>query len=118
MRGGDQQSRLVYELCALLLAALHSSPHDAPATLYPPGPVSPAGFASFLLGASLAMMLGGSLTFLIGFLLMPWVIGLLMLLYVVEIVSSLSGLGRAIVCPDAPLMAQGSVRSTIFEAAN
>ncbi|URE29880.1 hypothetical protein MUK42_26278 [Musa troglodytarum] len=107
MRGGDRQSRLLCELCALLLAALHSSPHDAPGTLYPPGPVSPAGFASFLLGASLAMMLGGSLTFLIGFLLMPWVIGLLMLLYVVEIVS---GLGRAIVCPDAPLMAQGSVR--------
>ncbi|THU68885.1 hypothetical protein C4D60_Mb08t08570 [Musa balbisiana] len=106
MRGGDQQSRLLYDLCALLLAALPLSPAAPEAGVPAPGSraarraqVSPAGFVAFLLGASLAMILCGSVTFLIGFLLMPLVIGLLMLLYVVGIFSNLSGLWRAILCP-------------------
>ncbi|GJY03037.1 zinc knuckle CX2CX4HX4C containing protein [Tanacetum coccineum] len=58
--------------------------------------ITPAGFASMLLGISLALMLCGSITFLLGFLLMPWVFGLVMLFYVCGIVSSLTMLGRAV----------------------
>lgn len=58
--------------------------------------ITPAGFASMLLGISLALMLCGSITFLLGFLLMPWVLGLVMLFYVCGIVSSLTMLGRAV----------------------
>ncbi|KAF5192937.1 transmembrane protein [Thalictrum thalictroides] len=61
--------------------------------------VSPAAFASLLLGISLALMLCGSVTFVIGFILMPWVLGLVMVLYFVGIVSNLSLLGKAILCP-------------------
>nr|XP_010909205.1 uncharacterized protein LOC105035356 [Elaeis guineensis] len=125
MRGEDQTSRLFYELCALLLTILRSphlaipssdaSPAEAPPSPRPPlaaaaaaaarsrvarrPQVSPVGFASLLLGASLALMLCGSVTFVIGFILMPWVIGLVMVFYFVGIVSNLSGLGRAILCP-------------------
>ncbi|OAY69528.1 hypothetical protein ACMD2_12421 [Ananas comosus] len=106
MRGEDQQSRLIYELCALLLTILRPPSHP-PATrtgrrAVAPARVTPAGFASLLLGASLALMLCGSVTFVIGFILMPWVIGLVMVFYFVGVVSSLSGLGRAILCPDSP----------------
>ncbi|MED6187801.1 hypothetical protein PIB30_079931 [Stylosanthes scabra] len=52
------------------------------------------GFASLLLGISMALMLYGSVTFLIGFMLMPWVLGLVMVFYVVGIVSKLSLLVR------------------------
>ncbi|XP_071702941.1 uncharacterized protein [Rutidosis leptorrhynchoides] len=104
----DQQSKTFYELSALLLNLIR----------YPPAPIqfsgelspssrrqlrpaalsqiTPAGFASMLLGISLALMLCGSITFLLGFLLMPWVLGLVMLFYVAGVVSSISMLGRAI----------------------
>ncbi|CAL9060018.1 unnamed protein product [Musa banksii] len=113
MPGDDQPSRLFHELCALLLAVLHTPhlalpPSDADASPPAPAPtrqarpraqMSPAGFASLLLGASLALMLCGSVTFVIGFIMMPWVVGLVMLFYFVGILSNLSGLGRAIVYP-------------------
>ncbi|URE21459.1 hypothetical protein MUK42_12451, partial [Musa troglodytarum] len=113
MTGGDQPSRLLYELCALLLEVLrtpHLAPPPADAPSRPPADaatarrrvptrMSPARFASLLLGASLALMLCGSVTFLIGFILMPWVVGLVILFYFVGIVSNLPGLGRAILCP-------------------
>ncbi|XP_019707220.1 uncharacterized protein [Elaeis guineensis] len=131
MRGKDQASKLFYELCPLLLTLLRSPhlaipPSDAPQAAAPPFPrppqpavvarpraarqsqVSPVGFASLLLGASLALMLCGAVTFVIGFILMPWVIGLIMLFYVVGIVSNLSGLGRAILCPPPPSPAVSS----------
>jgi hypothetical protein len=60
--------------------------------------ISPVGFASLMLGISLALMLCGSVTFFIGFLLMPWVLGLVMVFYVAGIVSSLSMLGRSLLC--------------------
>ncbi|KAL2233731.1 UNVERIFIED_CONTAM: hypothetical protein Sindi_1553100, partial [Sesamum indicum] len=60
--------------------------------------ITPAGFASLLLGISLALMLCGSLTFFIGFLLMPWVLGLTMFFYFVGVVSSISMIGRTILC--------------------
>ncbi|KAI3713901.1 hypothetical protein L1987_72488 [Smallanthus sonchifolius] len=102
----DQQTRVFHELSALILNLIRYPPtsiqfSDEVSTPRRPDPlpqITPAGFASMLLGISLALMLCGSITFLIGFLLMPWVLGLVMLLYVVGIVSSLSMLGRAIFC--------------------
>ncbi|KAJ8460984.1 hypothetical protein OPV22_033910 [Ensete ventricosum] len=102
MTGGDQPSRLLYELCSLLLEVLrapHLAPSRPPARRRVPTRMSPARFASLLLGASLALILCGSVTFLIGFILMPWVVGLVILFYFVGIVSNLPGLGRAILCP-------------------
>ncbi|KAL5724871.1 hypothetical protein ACHQM5_008080 [Ranunculus cassubicifolius] len=118
MRNEDQQSRLLYELCTLVLSILKSpqfpfnsttvsssSSRRRPQRQIQSTPqVSPAGFASLLLGVSLALMLCGSVTFVIGFLLMPWVLGLIMVLYFVGIVSNLSLLGRAILCPNFPVV--------------
>lgn len=116
MRRQDQQSRVLYELSALVLNLLRSPPvavpysdnspvvsssRRPPATATTMPQISPAGFASLLLGISLALMLCGSVTFFIGFMLMPWVIGLVLLFYFVGIISSLSVLGRALLCPAA-----------------
>ncbi|KAI7997014.1 hypothetical protein LOK49_LG10G00101 [Camellia lanceoleosa] len=110
MRRQDQQSRVFCELSALILNLLRSpptpiqffdqSPAAVPSFRRRPEtpPIFPAGFASLLLGISLALMLCGSVTFFIGFMLMPWVLGLVMVFYVVGIVSSLSMIGRAILC--------------------
>uniref|UniRef100_A0A6V7QUJ6 Uncharacterized protein n=1 Tax=Ananas comosus var. bracteatus TaxID=296719 RepID=A0A6V7QUJ6_ANACO len=121
MRGEDQQSRLIYELCALLLTILRPPSHP-PATrtgrrAVAPARVTPAGFASLLLGASLALMLCGSVTFVIGFILMPWVIGLVMVFYFVGVVSSLSGLGGRsfALIPPPP---EGDLRSSLFQTSN
>ncbi|CAK9144323.1 unnamed protein product [Ilex paraguariensis] len=117
-RQQDQQSGALYELSALIMNILRSPPSSvdfsdrSPVMQHQPGEVSsslrasavampqitPAGFASLLLGISLALMLCGSVTFFIGFILMPWVLGLVMVFYFVGIVSSLSMLGRAILC--------------------
>ncbi|XP_068332913.1 uncharacterized protein [Pyrus communis] len=113
----DQQSRVFYELSALVLNLLRSPstpiqfsdnstvmpPSSSSSSLRRPPPastaqISPAGFASLMLGISMALMLCGSVTFFIGFLLMPWVLGLLMVLYVAGILSSLSFLGKSILC--------------------
>ncbi|CAN0929210.1 hypothetical protein LINGRAHAP2_LOCUS36939 [Linum grandiflorum] len=73
----------------------------------PSGQITPAGFASLLLGVSLALMVCGSVTFFIGFILMPWVLGLAMVFYVAGIVSMVAMLGRWILCfaagPPPPL---------------
>lgn len=109
MRGQqDQQSRMLYELSALVLNILRSSPavapislpdHPSPSRLSPSlSQITPAGFASLLLGISVSLMLCGSVTFFLGFFLMPWVFGLVMVLYVVGIVSALKMLGRSILC--------------------
>ncbi|KAJ0969217.1 hypothetical protein J5N97_022094 [Dioscorea zingiberensis] len=102
MRGADQQSRLLYELCALLFTVLRSpTPFPSPAPRHPVSRrrhVSPVGFVSLLLGASMALMLCGSVTFVIGFILMPWVLGFVMVLYLVGIVSNLSGFGKVFPC--------------------
>lgn len=101
----EQQSRVFYELCALLLTILRPPPPPplSFAVASPPPflparrpEISPLGFASLLLGISLALMLCGSVTFVIGFILMPWILGLVMILYFLGLVSNLSGLGRAI----------------------
>ncbi|XP_018807031.2 uncharacterized protein LOC108980543 isoform X1 [Juglans regia] len=114
----DEQSRIFYELSALVLNILRSPPSPIPfsdssppqaLTTSPssssssrrPSPaaqISPAGFASLMLGISLALMLCGSVTFFIGFILMPWILGLVMVFYVAGIVSTLSMLGRSLLC--------------------
>ncbi|KAK7306390.1 hypothetical protein VNO77_44328 [Canavalia gladiata] len=106
-RQEEEQSRALYELSALVLNLIRSPPtpltfsDDVPAVpsrRSAQGQISPAGFASLLLGISVALMLCGSVTFFIGFMLMPWVLGLVMVFYVAGIVSTLSVLGRSILC--------------------
>ncbi|MCE2055882.1 hypothetical protein HAX54_043660 [Datura stramonium] len=111
-RQQDQQSKVFEELSSLILNILRSPP--APIEFYDDSlstpsssgrrtaasgsmqNITPAGFASLLLGISFALMLCGSVTFFIGFLMMPWVLALVMVFYVAGIVYSLSMIGRAI----------------------
>lgn len=88
--GGEHYSRQVRELCALLLAIV--SPSPAPPR-QPVSTMSPAAAAAMLLGASVALMLCGSVTFAIGFLLMPWVAGLALLFGFAGAVNTLSSSG-------------------------
>ncbi|XP_009800623.1 uncharacterized protein [Nicotiana sylvestris] len=114
-RQQDQQSKVFYELSSLILNIIRSPPGpiefpDDSLTVSPSTSgrrtavagsmqhITPAGFASLLLGISFALMLCGSVTFFIGFLMMPWVLGLVMVFYVAGIVYSLSMIGRAIFC--------------------
>ena len=117
----DQQSKVLHELSALVLNILRSPPAPIPFSDDSPAPmtttrsaaasasrrssteaavaqITPAGFASLMLGISLALMLCGSVTFFVGFLLMPWVLGLIMVFYVAGIVSTISVLGRSLLC--------------------
>lgn len=115
----DQQSRMFCELSSLVFNLLQSSTTPlsfsdrAPIVPVPPsesplrrssaaGQITPAGFAALLFGISMALILCGSVTFFIGFMLMPWVIGLIMVFYVAGILSSLSILGRSILYYAAP----------------
>ncbi|XP_020591363.1 uncharacterized protein LOC110032168 [Phalaenopsis equestris] len=99
----QQQSGLFYELCSLVLALLRS-PHiffrsvGAPCGSPQRLEISRAGLASLFLGVSLALMLCGSITFVLGCILMPWVIGFVIVFYLLGIVSSLSEIGKAILC--------------------
>ncbi|XP_031387271.1 uncharacterized protein LOC116200577 [Punica granatum] len=110
------QSKALYELSTVVLNLIRSAPtpvsfsgeesliappasEAAPSSSRrrPPAPqITPAGFASLLLGVSMSLMLCGSVTFFIGFILMPWVFGLVMMLYLAGTVSALSVLGRSI----------------------
>ncbi|OEL34921.1 hypothetical protein BAE44_0004059 [Dichanthelium oligosanthes] len=109
--GGDgcseHYSRLIRELSALLFTIVSPSPAPAPG-------MSPAAAASMLLGASMALMLCGSVTFAIGLLLMPWVAGLALLFGFAGAVSNLSsgffGKPAWLPCKDAP---RGRICSTI-----
>ncbi|XP_010460484.1 PREDICTED: uncharacterized protein LOC104741339 [Camelina sativa] len=128
MRRGErdqQQSRVFYDLSSLVLNLLRSPPmpisfpddqfSDPSPRIRPRPPhtsshhrfsssspslthISPSGFASLLLGISVALMLCGSVTFFIGFLLLPWVLALIMVFYVAGIVSAISMVGRSILC--------------------
>lgn len=109
----DQMSRALNELSLLVLNMIRSPPSpigfsDATSSSSRsrspafPSQITPAGFASMLLGMSLALMLCGSVTFFIGFMLMPWVFGLAMVFYVVGFVSTISVLGRALFCSFMP----------------
>ncbi|XP_039133507.1 uncharacterized protein LOC120270541 [Dioscorea cayenensis subsp. rotundata] len=87
MRHGKEHhySKGIDELCELLLKFIDFSPAKMP-------PVTPAGLVSLLLGCSLALMLCGFVTFIIGFILMPGALGMAMVLSLVEI-------GKAVLYP-------------------
>ncbi|KAM3353769.1 hypothetical protein ACQJBY_024750 [Aegilops geniculata] len=94
---GDDDSRLMRDLCTLLVtiiapvaAASSVDSPRRPVARPPRGGMSPAGAASMLLGASMALMLCGSVTFAIGFLLMPWVAGVALLFGFAGVISTLS----------------------------
>lgn len=113
MRDQDQQqSRVFYELGSMIIQLLTSPPlplqfpilHSAvevgtSSSSQPSATMSPATFGSLFIGISVALMLFGSVTFLIGLVLMPLVVGLVLLFYFAALVSSLSELGRSILCP-------------------
>lgn len=112
----DQQSRVFSELSALVLSILRSPPSTiqfSDQTSVAPSmrrrrssagepQITPAGFASLLLGVSFALMLCGSVTFFIGFFLMPWVLAMVMVFYVAGIVSTISMLCRSLLCYALP----------------
>lgn len=88
----DQLSCVIYELSALVLNLLRSPPTPVPTK------ISAVGFVWLMLGISVSLMFCGSVTFFLGFMLMPWVLGLLMFFYVAGIVSTISMVGRSILC--------------------
>lgn len=92
------QSRLLYELGALLLTIIRSPLGAGEEGQGPPRQVTAAGVASMMLGASMALMLCGSVTFMLGFFLMPWVVGLACVFLFVGFLTNLSGIWRAILC--------------------
>ncbi|KAL7135112.1 hypothetical protein ABFS83_11G071200 [Erythranthe nasuta] len=108
----QQSSKIFYELSALVLNIMRSPPLSIDFSDQTPAiqrrgrevggasfqQITPAGFASLLLGVSLSLMLCGSVTFFLGFILMPWVLGLVVFLYFVGIISSVSMIGRSIFC--------------------
>ncbi|XP_022960441.1 uncharacterized protein LOC111461173 [Cucurbita moschata] len=112
----DPQSGVgvLHEVSSLLLKILRSPPppvafsdhvlelssviSSSSSRILPSSQMTSAGFASLLLGISLALMLCGSVTFFLGFILMPWILVFAMIFYVVGIVSSLSMLGRSMLC--------------------
>ncbi|WCJ38789.1 hypothetical protein M5689_019826 [Euphorbia peplus] len=100
----DQLSKAFHELSVLVLNLLKSpmgSFSDQEVRRRrssAPPQITPAGFASLMLGISLALMMCGSLTFFIGFMLMPWVLGLVMVFYVVGVITTISMLGRSLLC--------------------
>uniref|UniRef100_A0ACD5XH00 Uncharacterized protein n=1 Tax=Avena sativa TaxID=4498 RepID=A0ACD5XH00_AVESA len=121
---GDHDARLIRDLCTLLVtiiapAAAAAAPPDARRAGRPLGGMSAAGAASMLLGASMALMLCGTVTFTIGFLLMPWVAGVALLFGLAGVVSTLSsGLlpspskGHPLTSPLPPMTTtQGRIRA-------
>ncbi|XP_039012465.1 uncharacterized protein LOC120141734 [Hibiscus syriacus] len=96
----DQLSCAIYELSALALNRLRCPP--TPTHLADHSPmrtkITTEGFGWLMLGISVSLMLCGSVTFFLGFMLMPWIVGLLMVFYVVGIVSTISMFGRRIFC--------------------
>ncbi|XP_010112383.2 uncharacterized protein LOC21394073 isoform X1 [Morus notabilis] len=111
MKDEDQQSRVFHELSSMIIHILKLPPLPIPFTIRTssssasastsrqPAAASPTAFASLFLGISLALMLFGSVTFAIGFVLMPLVMGLVLLFYALEILFNLSELGRSILFP-------------------
>ncbi|GMI90211.1 hypothetical protein like AT1G27290 [Hibiscus trionum] len=114
-RQRDQLSCAIHELSALVLNFLRSpsTPIPLAADQSPhPTKITAVGFGWLMLGTSVSLMLCGSVTFFIGFMLMPWVVGLLMVFYVAGIVSTISMFGHRILCY---VMAPPSPRKDITE---
>lgn len=126
MREQDQQTRVLYDLCSMIIHILRtpplpvsfpsllgpsllSSPPDSSSSAPPPLEISPAAFGSLFIGISIALMLFGSVTFIIGLILMPLVITLVLLFYIVGIISNLSEFGRTILCPASDKFPRGNI---------
>lgn len=102
-------SRVLSELSSLVYNILRAPPLPfsfsdllGPAVSlisYRTSQASPSAFASLFLGISVSLMLFGSVTFVIGFFLMPFVIGLVLLFYFVGLIHKLSELGSSILWP-------------------
>ncbi|XP_039065405.1 uncharacterized protein LOC120210810 isoform X1 [Hibiscus syriacus] len=110
-----QQSRVFQDLSALVLNLLRvpttaaemffSEQSPASEMRRYPRTITPAGVGWLMLGISVSMMFCGSIAFLIGLMLMPWVVGLAIVLYLAGLVSTVSTLGRSILCyAIAPLL--------------
>ncbi|KAL8538453.1 hypothetical protein ACS0TY_000453 [Phlomoides rotata] len=113
MRNDDEQTRALYELCSMTVHFLRLPPPlpiSFPTLSYVSSPppcssssrprqISPVAFGSLFIGISIALMLFGSVTFIIGVVMMPLVITLVTLFYFVGIVSNLSEIGRSILWP-------------------
>ncbi|GMI83464.1 hypothetical protein like AT1G27290 [Hibiscus trionum] len=100
-RQRDQLSCAIHELSALVLNLLLRLP-PSPIHFLDRSPlptrITAVGFGWLMLGISVSLVLCGSVTFFLGFMLMPWVVGLLMVFYVSRIVSTVSVFGRRILC--------------------
>ncbi|KAJ0771775.1 hypothetical protein HanPI659440_Chr07g0272901 [Helianthus annuus] len=105
MSDQDDQSQALYQLFSMIVNILGSPPLPIPFPLpaafsggtavassssAPSPQVSPVGFAALFIWISMALMLFGSTIIVIGFMLMPLVIGLVMLFYLARLVSSLT----------------------------
>ncbi|WJX75664.1 hypothetical protein P8452_59174 [Trifolium repens] len=127
----DQPSKALYELCSMIIYTLKFPPYPYSSTstassssssssskrqpwwmttLQTSSQDSPAAFASLFLGICLAFMLVGSVTFLIGLLLLPWITLLVLVFYVAAFASNLSLFGRFIVGSIGVALAQGCSR--------
>ncbi|KAJ6813131.1 uncharacterized protein M6B38_146875 [Iris pallida] len=93
---------LLVEVVSLLLSLLCPSPPTSlrrrGRTAAAEAPVSPAGFASLLLGACLALMLCGSVALVLGFILMPWALGIILFLQLARVLSNLSRFWMSVLC--------------------
>ncbi|XP_021713708.1 uncharacterized protein LOC110681869 isoform X1 [Chenopodium quinoa] len=106
----DPQIRVLYDLCSMIFHILrYPTPITLPfpssslsirrnTTPYYPTQISPESFACLFLGISLTLMILGSVAFLIGFILMPWIIGLVLVFYFAGFLSNLSDFGRSFLC--------------------
>ncbi|KAI3417937.1 uncharacterized protein J3R85_014069, partial [Psidium guajava] len=110
----DHHSRALRERCSMIAQIMKFPPPIAfPVAASASGDprlaigsraqVSPAASASLFVGISLALMLFGSVTFVIGLILMPWAVLLVLFFYVAGRVSALSELAGAILCSAASL---------------
>lgn len=115
----DEQTRVLYDLCSMIIHNFRTTlmplpvsfpqylsflpycqPSHLPSTSTSrPPQISPAAFGSLFIGIAIALMLFGSVIFVIGFVLMPLVIALVLLFYFAWIISNLSEIGRAILWP-------------------
>ncbi|KAL4577101.1 hypothetical protein LXL04_013204 [Taraxacum kok-saghyz] len=115
----DDRTRVLYQLCSMIINILSSPPLPIPfpstfvgatvassssAPSPPRSRVSPPGFAAVFIVISIALMMFGSAIFVIGFMLMPLVIGLVMLFFLAGIVSNLAYLAAVVLRPSSRIV--------------
>ncbi|XP_042035785.1 uncharacterized protein LOC121782130 [Salvia splendens] len=110
MRGQDPQTMALNDLWSMMVHCFRPPPLSISfPTLSPPQSptasrrlqISPTAFGLLFIGISMALMLFGIVTFLIGFVLMPLVIMLVTLFYFAGIVAKVSEIGRSILWPSS-----------------